>query len=457
MAVALGAAAAFDPQTAIMLLIMAGLGLAVMIHPPALLLILILAVLIEAIAVGGVTTSRLLAPLALLVTFATLVRGTSRLRLAPPFWWAIAYGVWALASALWTVSFDATLYGLGSLAIALTFMVAFATLLESERDLRRVLVALALGGLIFGAYEMYSFIVGGVYHSDPGGTGDANFFAQYQIVTIPLLIAYSSVVRTREARLALYVVIAVVIGSVMTSLSRGGVLALLVVAVLLLLLPARAVFRSRKQKLVAFAALVAATVLVFSVTSASVVPRIETIFAPGETGAGRTNIWRGAATSIGEDPLLGVGFYGFKSVSNELMLRTPGVDLLTYDLRPDGIEVHNAFLGSLAELGVLGLVLFLGLVVSTGRQLRRVSAQARRQGNVFLARVSNALLLGLLGWSAAAMFLSAETSRSLWILIGLSLALPKLLEASDKAPARSASSAAVLRSQGNDGLGAVQP
>ena len=445
-AVVIGAVAAFDPQMALMLLIMAGLGLAVVIHPPSLLLILILAVLIEAIDVGGITVSRLLAPLALIVIIATVLRGTHRMVLAPPFWWAVAYGIWALASALWTVDFDATVHGLGSLAIAFTFMAAFATLLQSERDLRRVLVALAIGGLVFGAYEMYSFIVGGVYHSDPA-TGDANFFAQYQLVAIPLLIAFSSVVRTREARIALYVVIAVLVGSVMTSLSRGGTVALIFVALLLLLLPAKTVFRSRRQKVVAFAALVAAAVLVFNVTSASFLPRIETIFAPGQTGAGRTNIWRGAVTSIGERPLLGVGFYGFKTVSNELMLRTPGVDLQTYDLRPDGIEVHNAFLGSLAELGMAGVVLFTGLLISTGRQLRRMSVRARRQGAVFLARVSNALLLGLLGWSAAAMFLSAETSRTIWILIGVSLALPKLLEAHDTVSEQDAASVGVLRSQ----------
>ena len=31
-------------------------------------------------------------------------------------------------------------------------------------------------------------------------------------------------------------------------------------------------------------------------------------------------------------------------------------------------------------------------------------------------------------WAVAANFLSAETSRTIWILIGISLALPKLLE-----------------------------
>jgi O-antigen ligase len=427
-AVGTGVAAAFNPEIALMLLIMAALGIAVVLHPPALLFILIISVLIEAITVGDITVSRLLAPLALLVTAATLLRGKARLNLAPPLWWVVGYLVWALASALWSVNFDATAFQLGGLAIGASYMLAFAVLLDNERDLRRTIIALAIGGLVIGAYAMYSFIVGGVYRADPA-TGDSSFFATYQIIAIPILLAYSSIVRSREARLALYVVIAVLIGSVMTSLARTGAVALVVVALLLLVMPSKAIFRSGRQKLLAFVLIIAGGALVFSATSATVLPRFETIFASGETGSGRTNIWKGAVTSIGERPLLGVGAGGFPTVSNELMLRTQGVDFSAYDLRPDGAAVHNTFLGALAELGIPGFILFVGMLVSTGRHLRKMSRRANRQGAVFLRRFSNALLIGLVCWAVAANFLSAETSRPIWILIGFALALPKLLDA----------------------------
>ena len=42
-------------------------------------------------------------------------------------------------------------------------------------------------------------------------------------------------------------------------------------------------------------------------------------------------------------------------------------------------------------------------------------------------RVANALLLSLVGWAIASIFLSSETSRPLWIVVGLALALPKLV------------------------------
>ena len=45
-----------------------------------------------------------------------------------------------------------------------------------------------------------------------------------------------------------------------------------------------------------------------------------------------------------------------------LLLSTPGVDPVVYKPRPtgDGLEAHNTYLGTAAELGFPGLVLYLG-------------------------------------------------------------------------------------------------
>jgi hypothetical protein len=53
--------------------------------------------------------------------------------------------------------------------------------------------------------------------------------------------------------------------------------------------------------------------------------------------------------------------------------------------------------------------------------------RARRLGDLQLARTANALLLSLVGWSVASFFLSSETARPLWVLVGLAIAIPKLL------------------------------
>jgi O-antigen ligase len=91
------------------------------------------------------------------------------------------------------------------------------------------------------------------------------------------------------------------------------------------------------------------------------------------------------------------------------------------------VYVHNAYLGSLTELGIPGLVFFVGVLFSTARALRRAAVRARWLGDVEFARTANALLLSLVGWSVASFFLSSENARPQWVVVGLALALPAVL------------------------------
>src|SRR5204862_6693840 len=97
-----------------------------------------------------------------------------------------------------------------------------------------------------------------------------------------------------------------------------------------------------------------------------------------------------------------------------------------------GQPAHSAYLGTAAELGLPGLALFLGLLVSTGRALRRAARRARAADELFAMRVANALTISLVGWAVASLFLSSETARPLWIFVGAAVALPKLLDAREE-------------------------
>ena len=143
-------------------------------------------------------------------------------------------------------------------------------------------------------------------------------------------------------------------------------------------------------------------------------------------GSGREEIWKAARHSISERPLLGVGFAAFPAVSNELLYTTPGIELELIPKHSD-IETHSAFLGTTAELGPFGLFLFVGMILVTMLALRRTAVRARAAGAHFLSRISNAMILSLIGWSLSSVFISTETARPLWIVIGISLALPKLV------------------------------
>ena len=178
--------------------------------------------------------------------------------------------------------------------------------------------------------------------------------------------------------------------------------------------------------------LLAGATMFFVRYSADIAPRLETIFLNKnqQTGSGRVEFWAAARHSISEHPVEGVGYGAWVRISNDRLVETPGVVLTNFKLRPHGSEVHNAFLGTTAELGFVGLFLFLGMLGSTALMLRRVARRARALGDFYLAKIANALLIGLVGWCIGSLFIETETSRPIWILIGLCLALPKLLDAS---------------------------
>ena len=405
-----------------------------------LLYLLVVALFAEIVSLNGIPISRVVAPIALLLLVLLAARGRLRIPRSTTLLWITAYSVWALASGLWTVDLSGTAFLLGSLLIALTYLVAFAGLVTSNSHLERVLMAIAIAAFATGVFAIAAFLLGASEELQlgraEGGAGDPNFFALYEIMALPLVFVLAGQARTRFRRLFLFGTVLVIVGAVITTVSRGGLLTLAVLLLLLLVLPARrTIFRSRGEK-AALATLVAVGVLLaLQFGSDTILPRVESVFAARDSAAlgaegrgnGRLNIWLGAFTAIKERPLQGLGYGGFQPTSTELIQRTPGVDLTSYELHPRGQPAHSVYIGTMAELGLTGLVLLLGMIASAYASLRRTAARARELGNTFVMRVSKALVLSLLGWAVASFFLSSETSRILWIVLGLTLAIPTLL------------------------------
>jgi O-antigen ligase len=230
----------------------------------------------------------------------------------------------------------------------------------------------------------------------------------------------------------------------LTSLSRGGFIALAVMIPLILALPASSFFASRRQKRFLLLLVVVAAAGVIIRAPTQLITRVDSIFSEQGSGtsqgSGRVNLWRVAKDTIREHPYLGIGYGAFRPLSNDRLLSTPGVDLQHYTLRPNGAEAHNLYLGTGAELGIPGLLLYLGIMGSTALMLRQTARRAFEVGEYFVGRVANALVLSLLGWAIASVFISTETTRAFWIVVGLALALPKLVpKKPDRAlaPARS--------------------
>jgi O-antigen ligase len=461
LAVALGLVAVWNYQAAAALLVAGVVAMGVVRSQAVLLPILVATPFVEMIDVGGVRITRLLAPAALVVVLVALSRGR-RLKASPPLFWACGYALWALASGLWTVSTDGTLTLLASLAIALVYMLAIALLLDSRRDLNRILYTLAVCSFVLSVSSILAFVdrpfgpLGATIQEGrvQGATGDPSFFSAVQLVALPLILVLATEVSNSWLRAGLYLTAVVNIAAVFSTTSRGGFLQLMVVVLLLLIFPARRIFGTPTRKALALLVIAVGGFAFFTRYSVDIAPRLETIFSQGkgganETGSGRLIIWPAAWDAFQEKPFTGIGYGAFRETSIDRLYRTRNTFLGDFKVHKE--EVHNTFLGALAEVGMIGFVLFVGVMASTAYTLLRIAAQARRCGQSFLERVANALVIGILGWCIGALFISTETSRPIWIVVGLSLALPRLLP--DRAETRSQDDPATPGSRPQPSLG----
>ena len=418
-------------------------SVAVLMRPYLLLPLSVLVVCLEGQSFGGMAVTRLLAPAAALVVVAELIRGGARIRFSAPAACAGLYLIWAVASGIWSIGPGGTRFLLQSLAISIVFMFAFAALLSTEQQLRQTLYVFTFVSAIMGGLSVFAF--GGMVeipHIDltqggrsQGGIGDPDFFAGMQLVAIPLTLVLASDTRNTRLRILLYAAVLMLLGSVFTSLSRGAYIAVVVLGLLFLASRPERLFRSREEKAAALLVVALGMIGFFSrpFLREQVVTRAQSIYAPenreDETGSGRTNLWMAAVRTAEENPVVGIGYGSFIFVSQDLLLNTPGVDPLVLQRRAEGnnFVAHNTYLGTLAELGVVGLALLLSIYISTGIALRRTATQAIGAGAPFVGRVAHALILGLVAWATISVFLSAETSRMFWIIVGLAIALPKLI------------------------------
>ncbi|MGH2556940.1 MAG: O-antigen ligase family protein [Actinomycetota bacterium] len=422
----IGVLVPISPTLAVAALVAVVAAPAAVIRPRLIPHVLVVAVFAEALTIGGVTVGRLVAPLALVAVISQAATAPLRLRHAGlTVGLIIGYASLAVASLAWTVDVRATFDALASLGISLAYMGAFATLVRTPRDLRALMWTMLGSSIVLGWLWITQFASG--VDRRFSTAGDPNFFAALQVAVIPLVVVLASSQRSPGRRLVMYLAIAIIADSIISTLSRGGFVTLLMVSLLLAFLPARALFRSRREKAAFFTAAAVGLAILLPLAWGPLGERFQQGFQQSHVAGDRGDLWMAAMHGYALHPLTGLGYGGFEATSFQLLRSTPGVNLAAHARFRDGEFAHSAYLGSLAELGPLGLLLFVGVLGAAALSLRRTARRAIASGDSFIRSVANAVLVGLLAFSASSILLSTETSRALWLIVGLSLALPGMV------------------------------
>ncbi len=286
------------------------------------------------------------------------------------------------------------------------------------RDVERLAFTYLAGAATYSAVVMSRFEVGA---GDGWRLGhlyyyDANDFAVLAVTAIPLGLYFIQFGRTRLARFAAALALGVLFLGFLRSGSRGGFIAFLAVI-------AFVVMRYRTIALRVRLLTTAVVVLAFlGFATDKYWDQMTTIGSDTDYNmteeSGRINIWRRGVGYMMDNPVFGVGPNNFQVAEGTL---SPFAWRAQMGRGVRWNAAHNSYVQAGAELGVPGLLLFLAVIGSTLRTLRRTG---RRQGED--GRLSSALTASLVGFVVGAFFLSLAYSEMLYTLVALAIGLDKV-------------------------------
>jgi len=300
---------------------------------------------------------------------------------------------------------------------------------RSVRDVERLVL------VYFGVTVLYVAVVLSRFQLSPDNWRlgdlyyyDANDLATLIVSAMPFGLYFVLGQRRRPWVRALAALgLAVLAVGLTRSGSRGGFLAFLAVVAFILLGFTTIPARSRLVGLVVVLA------VVFTTASDRYWSQMQTILNAHQdynvtSEEGRLKVWERGVGYLVDRPVLGVGMNNFQVAEGTIspLAKRQERGLAVYWTAP-----HNTFIQAGAELGVPGLLLFIGLFVTSLASLRRVARRARSASPPVadLSRLAQTLMAALVGFAVGAFFLSLAYTDMLYTLVALAVALQKVARA----------------------------
>jgi putative inorganic carbon (hco3(-)) transporter len=325
---------------------------------------------------------------------------------------------WSLISATWAEHPGAAVLGFTRyLPNAMLFLIVFAAV-RTRDQLLWVVGAFVIGAFLSGLY--------GIVVPPPpqdigrlaGAGGDPNETAAAMVAGLALATALAVAMRGKPlVRTACVAAGVICMLALFLTSSRGGLVSLAVALLAAVALGGR----RRGTMLVAAVCAVLVTVFYFATIAPDSVR--ERVTHP-EGGTGRVDIWTVGWRMVQDNAIQGVGSGNFSTSSIHYLLQ-PGA-LLRDDFIVDTPKVaHNTYLQVLAELGIVGFVLFITILLFSfvcAFKAHRVAAAA---GDRELDIIARATVVALVALFSAYVFVSRDYGKQLWLLLAL---CPVMLE-----------------------------
>lgn len=293
----------------------------------------------------------------------------------------------------WEISGDS--YFLLAKFILLFFLISLS--IQNKWDLRIILLSIALGAGYLG-YEVTVNERGQINGNRLEGVGvpaasTANGLACMMVTVLPIAGCFF-LVGNRWEKLLMIPIAPMILNVILLCNSRGAFLALILTAITFLIMSPRGV-RKKVLKLMCLGAV--ATWLLLG--DPRIVERFMTTFVSAEerdsSAAGRLEFWSAATNMIADYPL-GAGGHAFKNKHGIHYLEEIGI----YEAR----SIHNGYLNEACQWGIQGMLLRIGLFITSIILLKNTAKSGIQTNSDFHAVISTAILAGIVGMMLQSMF-----------------------------------------------------
>jgi len=332
----------------------------------------------------------------------------------------LAFVLWGAASASWAVDPATATHAAATLVQLLFFYLLVVNVLDRPATLRPALLAHVGGAVLLSVFALYlvgsgvlqggraTIVVGREMLLEPNALAG--------VLLLPLAICVTGGCdpsRPGGERLSLAAAGLLCLTTILLTMSRGALVGVVLIAVLVSV-------AARRPWIVPLGLLFALPGLLLA--GPALTERLAEGATLADRAAGRLDIWRVGWVIIRSHPLLGVGLGCFPGVYLDYLSQATGISWRHALEVAEGLQrnPHNTFLGTAAELGVIGLGLLLALLAVHLRQafVGWRTLHARREP-------AHALLLtGLAGLGALALVgVSCDIAnrKAFWLALGLTV------------------------------------
>jgi putative inorganic carbon (HCO3(-)) transporter len=423
----LGAVAVYSPKEAVLALFAAGFVALAMTKMPlgiAIFIVLTFPAHLPGSLGAGATLAKPVGGLLVFAWLATVLTRRATHALLPheqPLLFSAVVGLllFGSVSVLWAAEAGETHSALGRFLLNAALLLVTYTAASTRSGFRTIVHGYVFASVVTSSYSLASghYIASGRL----GGLFDPNYFAAELIPAI--VIACFLLVTTASVRIRwLFAAVAVIdLAAFALTQSRGGIVGLGVALLMAVVVAGRA----RPRILALVLVLVAGGVgYYFGYKPAHVFQGGSRAGLAGTT-SGRLDEWQVALRVFSGHPVGGVGLGNYQVVEPSYATQDLNLSVVR-QIVTDRLVVHNTYLQIAAELGLVGLCLFIAILAVPLRMAGRALARLDQTLGELEFEVRG-LLAGTFGLLVAYFFISGEFEKPLWLVLALLASVPAVL------------------------------